>query len=470
MNLPQFEVYAIEKTGRKSACGYLQLDGTKVVLKPKQDFSDQRVIRYLYEIQMRGIPHVWGETKYQEEVYLILSWLDGEHISEANLPSEKINQAIFDVLALIDKLWMITGMRWFFLDLKPQHIIIDSDGRVSLIDFEHVVVSKENNISADNFNRFGISPIYSSAELTTGQFTQQHHEYALALIWLSLLSQKSIEDLTIRNRKRVLNKLDSQIKLRIESGLQGRGIQIKSNGSIADLKIDVNQTNQDDMETTSNNIPDTTGFSQIIDLDQQTVQEKIQQTLESDPAAVKNNLQDGFQKNAMQGGITKNTLRIVQKHMQDTLLKVLSDCICEYKEHRFFECYDSKNQELVLLTDIKFIMLCECHSLPILVDLKLAYLNFNNVVPATSEILQEIYLFSNELQTLNLLTKNLASHIVKKYSITDLQISNEYLNLCGFRVNGNYYARQIQEYKSGEFAINSKLSDKVSGFKHRFWR
>lgn len=129
-----------------------------------------------------------------------------------------------------------------------------------------------------------------------------------------------------------------------------------------------------------------------------------------------------------------------------------------------------QKQELIIYTDIKSIMLCECHALPILTDLKFAYLSFNKNIPNTLEIFQIINLFSHELQNLNLLTKNLASHIVKKYSITDLYISNEYLNLCDFKVNKNFDFRQIQEYKSGEFTINSRLSDQVSKFKHSFWR
>ncbi|NLM19010.1 MAG: hypothetical protein GX217_03180 [Clostridiaceae bacterium] len=459
MNIPQLEVYAIEKTGRKSACGYLQRDGTKVILKPKKDFPDRQVIRYLYEIQMQGIPHIWGEIKYQEEVHLILSWLDGEHINEVNLANEKINQVIFDVLVLIDKLQTITGMYWFFLDLKPQHIIIDSVGRVSLIDFEHVIVSKENNISADNFNQFGISPIYSSAELKTGKFTQQHHEYALALIWLSLLSRKSIEDLTIRNRKRVLAKLDPRIRLRIESGLKGKGIRIKAKGPTDNSKISINQTNQDELEMASNSVPNVDSYNHTIALEQKKTKNTVQQIFKTDPKTVQNNSQD-----TTQNTITNNRLRIVQKHMQDTLLKVSRDCICGYTGHRFFECYDSKKQELVMLTDMKSIMLCECHALPILIDLKLAYLNYDDTAPTTLEIFQEINLFSRELQPFDLLTKNLASHIVKKYFITDLYISNEYLNLCSFAVKRNFDAWQIQEYKLGEFAINSRLSNQVSQF------
>ncbi|NLJ70341.1 MAG: hypothetical protein GX328_02595 [Clostridiaceae bacterium] len=468
MKLPQLEVYAIEKTGRKSAYGYLQQDGSRVILKPKKDFSDQQVIRYLYEIQMQGIPHIWGETKYQEEEYLIASWIDGEQISAVNLSNDRINQLIFDVLALIDRLRVITGMYWFFLDLKPQHIILDSAGRISLIDFEHVVVCKEKNILVENLNQLGISPIYSSAELKTGQFSQQHHEYALALIWLSLLSKKSIEDLTIKNRKRILRQLDPHIRLRIESGLRGEGIRKKSKGSNANSKIVENLTSEEVMENTS------TIVAYENDVSQTTENGDSHTTCLVDSTTAQNTLQHKLQSTAQnipeQNVIQNSILQIVQKHMQDNLLIVSEDYICGYKEHRFFECYDSKKQEIVMLTNIKSIMLCDCHALPILVNLKLAFLNFGNGVPATSEIFQEINLFSHELQTINLLTKNLASHIVKKYFITDLYISNEYLNLCGFPTCRNFDARQIQEYKSGEFAINSKLRDKISEYKHRLWR
>ncbi|HHU52924.1 MAG TPA: hypothetical protein GXZ43_02435 [Clostridiaceae bacterium] len=444
MNLPQLEVYAIEKIGRNSAYGYLEQDGTRVVLKPKQEFSDRQVIRYLYEIQMQGIPHIWGETEYEEETYLIFSWLAGEHITEANLSNEQINQAIFAVLALIDRLHVITGMHWFFLDMKPQHIIIDSDGRVSLIDFEHVVVNKINQVSYTGFNQLGLSPIYCSAECRTGQFTRLHHEYALALIWLSLLSKTPIENLNARNRNKLLRKLDLQIKLRIESGLRGEGIRIKSKCSNDNLKNTEKQLNKELSEKTSHNTNDKAN------IEEETVQNHSYSTLQSTLRA--------------------DTLQTVQKHMQMTLLKPSNNLICGYKEQRVFECHNSEKQELVILSGIKTIILCKCHVLPVLVDLHLAYFGCDHAASVGSEILQEINKFSGELHSLNLLTKNLASHIVKKYVINDLYISNEYLNLCGFTMNGTFAARQIQEYKSGKFATNSKLSNQVSGLKHKFWR
>ncbi|MGB4610972.1 MAG: GTP cyclohydrolase I [Saccharofermentanales bacterium] len=482
MNLPQLEVYAIEETGRKSVCGYLQQDGTRVVLKPKKDYSDQQVIRYLYEIQMQGIPHLWGETLYREEPYLILSWIDGEQISEANLSDSEINQAIYDVLALIDKLKIITGMNWFFPDMKPQHIIIGSDGLISLIDFEHVIVSKTNNILTAGFNQLGVSPIYCSPEFRTGQLTQEHHEYALALIWLCLLSKKAVEDLTVQNRKRLLRKLDPQIKLRIESGLRGEGIRIKPKNLTDNPQIKLSKPDQTDPEMTSNCVSDCISdnyvFKRAIDFDQKTVPENIQQTLGFDPSAVQDNtrhilkhtINNQPSQQIRQNTIHNKSLKIVQQHLQNILSESSADVFGGYKELRFFEFHDSKQQEIVILTNIKTIVLCECHVLPVLVNLKVAYFNSDNVAPATSEILQEIGLFSNELQALNLLTKNLASHIVKKYAITDIYLSNEYLNLCGFATHRSFDVRQIQEYKSGEFAINSKLSNQVSEFKHRFWR
>lgn len=54
MNLPQVEVYAFNTLGRKSYSAYYRLDGRKVVLKPKKDFLDNQVLRYLLKLKCRG--------------------------------------------------------------------------------------------------------------------------------------------------------------------------------------------------------------------------------------------------------------------------------------------------------------------------------------------------------------------------------------------------------------------------------
>ena len=411
MNLPQVEVYAFNTLGRKSYSAYYRLDGRKVVLKPKKDFLDNQVLRYLFEIKMQGIPYILGETSYQSNTYLVFSWVDGYRIDQVELSPAEINQALTNILQLIQKLKIITGLNWFFLDLKPQHILIDQTGLISLIDFEHVTVNKLNQIPWQELKQIGLTPKFCSNEIMGTYLTKNHHEYALALIYISLLAGKPLENIKTSDRKRVLRKISKEIALKIESALNG-------NGFMSEQK---NKTNTKELNS-------------------------LTKTSEAEPVFKENSVKSDFRQSTI-----VNQVGIPREHSLTIFEKTNDEII--------------QTQELRVITKYKFVSFCKCHTLPMICVLNFAYLIKDNPEEKTSQIIEEINQLSEEGQMPELLTKNMARHIVKQCAIGDLFLSGKHLSICKVLSDQDLSLKwQIQEVKYGEFTANSELNQTVLNY------
>lgn len=416
MNLPQVEVYAFNTLGRKSYSAYYRLDGRKVVLKPKKDFLDNQVLRYLFEIKMQGIPYILGETSYQSNTYLVFSWIDGNRIDQVELSPAEINQALTNILQLIQKMKIITGLNWFFLDLKPQHILIDPTGLISLVDFEHVTVSKLNQIPWQDLKQIGLTPKFCSNEIMGTYLTKNHQEYALALVYISLLAGKPLENIKISDRKKALRKISKEIALKIESALNGNGFMPEQQ----------NKTN----------IKELNSLTKISE----------PETSEPEPVFKDNSVKSDFR----QSTIADQTV-IPREHSLTIFEKTNNEII--------------QTQELRVITKYKFVSFCKCHTLPMICVLDLAYLIKDNLEEKTSQIIEEIDQLSEEGQMPELLTKNMAQHIVKQCAITDLFLSGKHLSICKVLSDQDLSLKwQIQEVKYGEFTANSELNQTVSNY------
>lgn len=421
MDLPQIEVYAVAELGERSLTGFYKEDGRKVVLKPKLYFSNLQVIEYLFNIKMYGIPYVLGETTHSDKEYIVFSWVDGEAITTANLDDQGKVQAVLDVLDLIDKLQTITGLNWFFVDMKPQHIVIGKDASVGLIDFEHVIVSRFERVLWRDYKQIGISQTYCSPEIRGDYLSKNHHEYALAIILLSLISNRSPEELKSGNYKRILHRISKYTSLNLESALAGKGL-----------------TSLEESEVKS---------------------EKKDDFIEKDVTEHSNNRKN-------ESNINRELPNILVLNNDISADESWFISLDERNLHNNIENLNlnlSEAHEVQVLRNIRFVLLCSCHHFPIISSLDFAYMKKEGSNNLRSEILQAIQNFSQREQEPNLLTKNLAKHIVKQYNLSDLFLSNKFFCLCKFTSCRDLSINwQKQEVRFGNFAYNSVISQKIS--------
>ncbi|NLZ71974.1 MAG: hypothetical protein GX909_05695 [Clostridiaceae bacterium] len=239
MKFLEYEVYALSPLGRDSFQGYLRNDGRKIIIKKQADFTDIKVIEQLTYIEMQGIPHVLGITHYQEEEWLIFTWLEGKALNTQKRTPENIIQIIEKVLTLINKLFFLTDYHWFFLDLKMQHILIDENENILLIDFEHVYLSKKTSVKWQNIPSIGLNTAYCSPEIRENELSAKHHEYALALIALNIVQEQNTQALNKHKLHKALKQFPVDWQIKLKNALDGKGLVKRLENVDIDTKKDL---------------------------------------------------------------------------------------------------------------------------------------------------------------------------------------------------------------------------------------
>lgn len=225
MILPEYEVYAVSSIGNNSFQGFLKNNGRKIILKKAEKFIDTKVLDFLAKVKMQGIPYIIGKTVWQSKEWLIFNWQEGEAIYTKRSSAAVILKIVDDILSLINKLNLISGYNWFFLDFKMEHILIDELGNISLIDFEHVFLSKQTQINWHELKKIGLSTAYCSPEIKQESLSKNHHEYALGLIMIALLSQHDIQNLTHKIRRKTIKQFPEAWQIKLENALLGKGFK-----------------------------------------------------------------------------------------------------------------------------------------------------------------------------------------------------------------------------------------------------
>ncbi len=470
MKLPRVDVYATKKISEDSACGFLKNDGRKVVLKPRKKFIDQEVLHFLHKIEMHSIPHLIGLTEYQTESYLVFSWLNGQPLSLYKLKQEEIFEVIEQVLKLIRLLENITERHWFFLDLKPQHLLLTKNNDLQVIDFEHVFISSKEKIPWKNLKEIGVSSFFSSNEIKGDYLSKKHHEYALALICLSLLAGKDIELLTAKVRKKALANLPEYWKNKLKSALECNGFNLLTNQkmltSISSKKLDsINKKQIRLADNSGSTIKHKETLSKKTE--SQSISEVSSDMLETLLPFIQTALAY-FQRN----GLLQDLKLDIQAENISRNLVSYYQCILQSKNASYSEKsylhqidlqdYLDKRQELIVLSNIEIITLCDCHLLPIFHKLNLSFIRDKNLENNYSEIIAELMSFTGQVIPSNILTKHMARFIVKQYGISDLFLYSRSSLTCKKNYSRKYNeAYEAQQIKFGQFTRDAVLCEKA---------
>ncbi len=225
MELKNYQVYALKSLGRNSFQGYLQENGQKIVLKPAEHYVDQKVVCLLHALIMPGLPHIIGTAQYQDKRWIIQNWLEGESLFAKVHSGPEVESFLDQLLSLIDHLESISGLNWFFMDLKTEHLLLNPYHQICLIDFEHVVLSTKTSVPWQELAQIGVTPGYCSPAIRSDFLTKKHQNYALAMIGLSLLSGKQVSELDQSTKEAALAELSSGWQERFRNAMLTCGFQ-----------------------------------------------------------------------------------------------------------------------------------------------------------------------------------------------------------------------------------------------------
>ncbi|MBR0191541.1 MAG: protein kinase [Thermoguttaceae bacterium] len=118
--------------------------------------------------------------------FVVKKWLEGQPLSELQLPREEILAVLEKVAEALD---YAHSEKVIHRDVKPSNIFIGTDGKVTLIDFGIAAnLHSENQATQGQFASSGTEK-YMAPEQRSGQLqTAQTDEYALALVAMELFA------------------------------------------------------------------------------------------------------------------------------------------------------------------------------------------------------------------------------------------------------------------------------------------
>lgn len=483
MKLPEVEVYEIEKIGRESACGFLKKDGRKIILKPRKNFIDEKVIQFLHKIEMQSIPHLIGRVDYDSNSYLVFSWLEGSPISSLQLEEQEILKVLKKILKLLELLKKITANNWYFLDLKAEHILLTKTGIPALIDFEHVLTDGKEKIAWKEIKEVGLSSIFCSPEIKKEYLTKNHHEYALALICLSLLTGKEAGLLRAKTRKKALEKLPAQYKKSLESALQCKGLNIGENSSLKSFDNIKNKNNSGVISDLNNNLSVTLAadFSKNINSKKDTALTVATKRVERvDDNFIIDQKEQSIDSSLFNFILAKFQKHIINKNLKNDLApQKLADNLKNYysmlyksaasanTEKDYIHQFEFKetlqiNTRLIIFNTVEIITLCDCHLLPAFHTLNLSFLAEKDKDYNYESMRNKILQCSGQIMPSNILTKYLARLIVKQYDISDLFLYSKSNSICQkYSLKSYNEICETEQIKFGIFTRNEILCEKV---------
>lgn len=155
----------------------------------KLDNNERYIFKYgnfdssaLKLISEHDLPHVARILDVTDKS-MLTEFVNGNSLDEIVIPDSDIYKII---LQLCDALSSLHSIGVLYLDLKPDNIVLDDHGNVTLIDFENAV--KTENIYRRLFF-LGFSPNYSAPELRNAEgATERSDIYSLGMTIRAILN------------------------------------------------------------------------------------------------------------------------------------------------------------------------------------------------------------------------------------------------------------------------------------------
>ncbi len=445
----ELEVYALEKISERCFKGFLKKDGSKIVLKPARDFSDPKVIQALHQIQMQSIPHIPGYCFHQDEKWLIHTWQAGQSLAQRKFPADKIELIFNQVKQIIQNLNRITNFYWFFPDLKPEHIL-EHNGRINLIDFEHVLLSKEKKIAWSSLTKIGITNRYCSADLKQEFLSLYHHDYALALLSLELIQGEHIQTLNRKTRKKLIACFRPSFQKELLQALQMKGF--------SEFQQNIQQNVWENKEQAA-----------LQKTDQSALQKTDRKKLSSDLSgiSIKEKLKEYWEQfkniqaepNFIEDISLDDILSRVFSFFHTYLQKNLQE-FCQKIEFEISEiAADHQKKKILKIRGIRIQTISPRYFMPIYNVLEITCLPKEFTVEDQEELIKKLFQLENNLLQPDLLTNFIASHIVKQYEISDFLINNQYIEITKEREQSFMNDRKsLYQLKKGVFAEDQAVS------------
>jgi eukaryotic-like serine/threonine-protein kinase len=112
---------------------------------------------------------ITGDHRTQK--YIVMEWADGKLLRQVLEEQKKLSpaRAIKITVGICDVLTYIHNHGVVHRDLKPEHILVDADDHIKLIDFGLAAQTGARRITFVNSTRFSTSPEYVSPEQVIGK-------------------------------------------------------------------------------------------------------------------------------------------------------------------------------------------------------------------------------------------------------------------------------------------------------------
>lgn len=148
----------------------------------------------LKQLEHVGIPRIYDIEEDVQYLYIIEEYINGEtldkYITSNPMSEQDVVQIILQLCSILDYLHTINNEPIFYLDLKPENIVICQNKQIKLIDFGSATT--QSNLLRQKVR--GVTPKYSAPELFTNtQVDQRVDVYSLGKIVEFILDHNPIQ-------------------------------------------------------------------------------------------------------------------------------------------------------------------------------------------------------------------------------------------------------------------------------------
>lgn len=183
-----------------------QTTGQQVLIRRADDFADLAVAEWLGRIWHAGLPRLLETLQNTDgENCLIFEYLDGKPLSllaaeTGKLPLERLLPLISQAARILAFMHQEGELPVLHLDVKPDHILVDEQGRAKLIDFgASMILRTKPADEVDNHKmQIALTPDYAAPEVSAGKPCPGSDLFSLGLTLLQLATGQSPEN--CRNR------------------------------------------------------------------------------------------------------------------------------------------------------------------------------------------------------------------------------------------------------------------------------
>lgn len=166
--------------------------GDKIALKVVEndkspDFkNEEKILKLLATSCSKKRVLCYNRTFSEENAtYFVTEFIDGESLGEHKFQSTK---SFFGILSqIMESIKYIHSLNIVHFDIKPQNIMVDSKGKVKLIDFGGASLMKNNKFKRDIFTFYYSPQEYETFTYFTKKQAQYHDWYSFAITIIEVL-------------------------------------------------------------------------------------------------------------------------------------------------------------------------------------------------------------------------------------------------------------------------------------------